>query len=124
MEISNFELKTDFSECVIIHPETGKKTDIVIHVISSEHPDFKSKNLELARKSIKKKDDISEFVEKKNQIVAASIVGWKNITIAGKELKYSQANAIKLLGEYPWIRDQVDTFATERENFFKGSGKA
>lgn len=123
MDISNFELKTDSSPLKILHPETKKPTDIVIHVISAEHPEYTARNLEMARKKIKNKEDVANFQEHKNDIIAACITGWEKIEMDGKPFKYSPANAIELVKKWPWIRDQVVTFADDRANFFRGSAK-
>lgn len=126
MELSSLELAQEPQRLKIKHPLTGKDTDIVILVISPDHPDFKNRSVEIARAAVKgvEKPTIAAFADRKADFVAALITGWEGISMNGKPFKYSAANLKKLVVDFPWIADQVDSFCVDRRNFFKGSKTA
>ncbi len=128
MEIDAFEVSKDPVPLTLLHPSTGEKTDIVLQVISPDSPEFKRLSLEEARKGLSKKAEAGEIVEKmirrSSEMAATVITGWEGIKLKGKVYKYSRANAIKLLDDFPWIATQLDAFLKNRENFFVGSPKS
>lgn len=126
MDISPLKIAEEPQKVKINHPKTGKPTDIIIHCISPDHPEYKNKAIEAVREKLKpdEKIDVSKVMDQKAEIVAAMIVNWGGIEIKGKPFKYSKTNAVILMREYPWIMEQVDKFCGDRANFFEGSGKA
>lgn len=57
----------------------------------------------------------AEAIEK----IAASIAGWSGFEEDGKEFPYNKSNAASLLKRLPWLRDQVEDFMNDRQNFIK-----
>lgn len=56
------------------------------------------------------------------EMAAALVIGWTvPVNLEGKPLEYSAANAVKLLGRFLWIREQVERAAGVRANFLSGS---
>jgi hypothetical protein len=51
------------------------------------------------------------------ETMSSLVIGWKNLVLNKEPLKFTLQAAIKLLTDYPWIRDQVNSFASERANF-------
>lgn len=55
------------------------------------------------------------------ELLAACTKGWSdNLELNGEVLKFSEKAALKLYMDYHWIREQVDSFIGDRENFYKG----
>lgn len=103
-------------EMKLLHPGTGEVMknedgkDWVINVAGTDSDRWKSAVRATARKRGRNDDDVSETL-------AALVVGWKNLILNKEPLKFTPQAAIKLLNDYPWIRDQVNTFASDRANF-------
>jgi hypothetical protein len=53
------------------------------------------------------------------QLLASVTTGWTEIVFRGEELPFSVDNALLLYTESTWVREQVDEFVHERENFMK-----
>ncbi|GAB4182148.1 MAG: hypothetical protein OHK0024_21440 [Thalassobaculales bacterium] len=52
------------------------------------------------------------------QGVARAIIDWENVTLPGGEpLSLTEANALRLCTELPWLYDQVDRFISDRAHF-------
>lgn len=62
-----------------------------------------------------------EVADRNIRYLAKITLGWTpNAVVEGKELEFSEANAVKVYRRYPSIREQVDTEAGKRERFIKG----
>lgn len=125
MDISSYQVADEPRPLKILHPITNEETDITVFCISPDHSDYKGRAVEAVREGLDpaKKVDVSDVVDRKPEIIAAMVTGWEGIQVNGKAMKYTKANAVKLMKEYPWIQSQIDRFCGQRANFFKGSVK-
>ena len=92
---------------LIIKDTEGNDTDIKITVIGMKSN--KAQKLFLANKS-----EDSDL-----KLSALLTIGWENILLNGKEIKYSHDEAIKLYENYPFIATQVSQFILNEQNFLK-----
>lgn len=127
MDLSTLKISEEAQELNLTNPLTGKKIDVVINVYGLDATIYKRRSRDLYRAILKKSPDgLSEISEEDderyaNRLIAAHIDGWKNIEIDGKEFKYSRENAVKLIKDFPWIKEQVKRYAEKRANFMKAS---
>ena len=92
---------------LIIKDTEGNDTDIKITVIS-----MKSNKAQKAFLANRNEDtDI--------KIASLLTIGWENILMNGKEIKFSKDEAIKLYDNYPLIGNQVSAFILDEQNFLK-----
>lgn len=135
MDISDFKLASDAQRMKVKHPVTKAETDIVIFCLSPEHPSYKEKTAKLAAEQRVTNeagevdpDALKTFAlglnQRKNEMIAALVTGWENITVGEEPFAYSPENAVKLMTDWPWLRDQLDAFCGKRENFFAKPAKA
>lgn len=104
----------------IIHPVTNKKIpDVHLVVYGSDSKHYRAmianaaREGAAAREAKEEQPDPIQLHKKTTQRLAtlvAEIVGLKE---DGKPI----TDAVKLLTDYPWIREQVDTFVMRRANF-------
>lgn len=125
MDISSYKITSEPVELKIKHPETEKDTDIIVKVISPEHPEYKSRIVELKRKWLNDKGavDVLKIADSRSHLIVNMIEGWSGIELNGEKFEYSKENAFKLVTEWTWIADQINEFCALRENFFVGSKK-
>lgn len=103
-------------EMKLLHPATGEVIknedgkEWVVTVAGTDSDRWKSTIRAAARKRGQSSDDGIETM-------SSLVVGWKNLVLNKETLKFTPQAAIKLLTDYPWIRDQVNAFASERANF-------
>lgn len=103
-------------EMKLLHPGTGEviKNDDgkewVVTVAGTDSDRWKATIRTAARKRGQSSDDGIETM-------SSLVIGWKNLVLNKEPLKFTPQAAIKLLTDYPWIRDQVNSFASERANF-------
>lgn len=62
--------------------------------------------------------DAVEMEKEALELLANCTLGWSGIEWKGSALQFSVENAMMLYGELPWLKDQVDLFIGDRQNFF------
>ena len=52
-------------------------------------------------------------------ILARCTLGWRGVVLEGKELPCTMENARMLYSRLPWVREQVDRFASDRASYLR-----
>lgn len=63
--------------------------------------------------------DAGEMEKEGLELLANCTMGWSGIEWKGQVLPFSVENAILIYSELPWLKDQVDVFIGDRQNFFQ-----
>lgn len=110
-------------EVKVTHPKTGEEMGITIRVAGPESDrQKKARNRLVNDRLIKNRNrrvTAAELEQDALKVSAASILGWDNIEIKGQPLEFNLENAEKLLKNYPFIREQVDSAVNDRALFMK-----
>lgn len=53
------------------------------------------------------------------ELLTACTVSWANVQLNGQMLEPTKDNIMMMYRDYPWLRQQVDAFMSNRANFFK-----
>lgn len=115
------------SNLTVLHPTSGEPTEIVIQIAGPDSKRARDADREmtdrLTKEAIDKKltPDDATFERMASMRAASLTLGWSGIQWGGAEFPFSADNAIKLYTERRWIRTQVEAFAGQRANFFRGS---
>lgn len=116
------DLQESGTEVVISHPKTGDPIGISMMVAG---PDSKRQKAATAlivaeRAELKlRKITAARLEDETNRITAASIISWRGVVENGKEISYSPSVALGLMVRYPFIREQVSAYSSDRANFLK-----
>lgn len=109
------------------HPGTHAPLGIFIRLAGRDsdkfkEADFRARNqrLDLAQKGVKMNRTAEEIDAEVLDMLAACTLGWDGLVENGKEVEFSKAKAKHIYVKYPWIREQVDAFISDRSNFFIG----
>lgn len=100
---------------MIIKDIDGNDTDASIKLLGSESKVGRKLMLDFMRsiKDGKQEDGDSD------KILSELTIGWKNIKVDGKEIKFSKEKALELYKSYPILKKQVDIFVSNSKNFLK-----
>lgn len=106
----------------------GSNTGVVLTVVGQDSVQFRSMARKLASSMTTRKDrpSIDELEQQNAELIATCIVGWTGLEDEeGNPLPYSHEEALKLMTNpgLHFMRDQVEEFAKERTNFFRGSAE-
>lgn len=110
------------TEIEILHPGSGESLGIKMVIAGPDSKRQKNKVSEIIaeRTELRLRKVTAARLEDENiRIAAASIVSWSGVMEGGKELEFSPSVALGLLTRYPFIREQVTSYANDRANFLK-----
>ncbi len=131
-DLANITVDLDARPLELRHPQTGevlkgkdgKAWTVLLHGHDSEQykrhaRKFLNERMNAGKKNLKVEQVEREAVE---QLVGLT-AGWKNIVLNGEELEYSTDKAREIYADprYSWLRDQVESFASDRANFLPQS---
>lgn len=115
-------------ELRLVHPKTDEVLDLTITVLGSDSDAYQDTLRELQRKRareatkgrrIKLLLSPDEQYADATELLVAATTGWANMTVDGKPLEFSPANARTVYTDrrWRWIREQVDAAINDRANF-------
>lgn len=107
----------------ILHPMTGEETTMRIKLMNPDSAAYKAvdsriKNAGIQSVSRRSKLTVQEIEESGLQLLVGVTTGWENVVFDGVPLDFSPVNARTLYQDFPFIREQVDKFISDRRNFF------
>lgn len=111
----------------LLHPGTNEELDITITLMGSDSDEYRTtikKRFEAAQRQAKNKRnqdvDLDDAEQKSQELLAKMTLGWENLEMDGKSVKFSFEAAKDVYARFPWIREQVEKFISDRSNFIKG----
>lgn len=122
-ELATMELRHPVSDEVIMHGEGDEQRPMTITIYGTDSQHVRNVQRAQQDRRLQKAQRMgrvnatAEAIEASTlEILAKSIKDW-DITVHDEQPDYSQNAAIALLKEFPWIREQVDNFMSDRANF-------
>lgn len=105
------------AELELVHPATGENLGIFITLAGSDSGQWRKAVMDMAEKRGKKRVGAEEIRRNGIEIVARCTLAWRNVHLDGQELPCTLENARELYNRFDWIREQADTFCSDRANF-------
>lgn len=127
MDLSELDAGKESGEVMKLrHPVSKEELPVTIALVGIDSERFRAASREIINRRLKnqtRRRDTSVKVEEIEaeslEQLAAATLGWEGVELDGKALPFSHVNALKLYRRLPWVKDQVDTFVADRENFLK-----
>lgn len=128
MNLDQFDLSDNDGAVMELRDPRGEpimksdgKTPVTITVMSFDaDPMIKARNAALNSASRRRGQATAESVQADTiRLYAKATKGWDGVGIGEDETPFSVENAIRLYTKFPFIREQVDAFISDRANFFK-----
>ncbi len=132
-DLENFDLAAmadGGAELVLKNPHDGGPllvagAPVTISLIGADSEERRKAERALLDRNLKKRqggtfsaDDIDDAAI---EILTACTKGWTNMRMGGETLAFAPKNAKMVYGRFRWIREQVEAFVNERQNFMKAS---
>lgn len=111
---------SDTFDVIILHPITGKKTDITITVYGADSKKYKNINHRTRNDKLRnmRRKETSENIEERSLKLLAGITkSWKNVKEDKKQIECNAKNALYVYEKFDFICEQVDKAVHDRENF-------
>ena len=140
MDFSTLETK-ESARMIIKHPETGEPivdekngASPWIELFSQGSKAHRKAMYLLKRRILASMKDGNEVLDDEGMFERSESAemdllvdvtsAWEGIMLDGKELKCTPENARMFYGRFPFVRDQVEAFIVDSENFMKASKDA
>lgn len=129
MDFANLDLATaaaNGAEMHVRHPVTDEPlthegSPVTIRLRGHDSPEFRAVSMDIARRSARKSGSVPAQESEKRiaDLMFKLTISWTNVWLNGEPLEFGRENAINLYTTHTWLREQIDTFVTDRGNFFK-----
>lgn len=111
------------AELEVLHPVTGEKLGIVILLAGMDSAVYRNAIAAIANRRTKEatRRNISfDDLQKENiEILSRCTLNWSGVVLDGKGLPYSREAAVSAYTRFPWLREQVETFISNRANYLR-----
>lgn len=87
-------------------------------VIQKVQEDFDNRLLKKTNRSGKLSLNSKQLKAQAQAINVASVADWNGIVWEGEPLECNEENVRMLLEHLPWLREQIEGFINDRQNFF------
>ena len=104
------------AELELRHPRTDAGMGVFITLVGIDSRTYRKARAEMIDRQLARRGrpDFDERQESTVSALAACTTGWRNVVLDGKELPCTPENARTLYTRFPWIREQVDAFTSDR----------
>lgn len=114
------------AELEVLDPVTGEAVGVYIMLAGADSAVHRkavtnvSKRRLNGQKGFRAKGFDPEKMEAENiEVLAACTLSWKGVLVDGAPLTCSRDNAIKMYTRFPWLREQVEAFISDRSEYLQ-----
>lgn len=114
------------AELEVLDPVTGEAVGVYITLAGADSAVHRkaltaaSKRRLNGQKGFRNKGwDPEKMQEESIEILATCTLSWKGVLVDGAPLPCSRDNAIKMYTRFPWLREQVEAFISDRSEYLQ-----
>lgn len=114
------------AELEVLDPVTGETVGVFITLAGADSSVHRKATAMIAKRRMNgakgfrsKSFDPEKFEAESIEVLAACTLGWKGVVVDGAALPCGRDNAIKLYTRFPWLREQVDQFVSDRTEYLQ-----
>ncbi len=114
------------AELDVLDPVTGESVGVTITLAGADSAVHRkatatiSKRRMASMKGFRNKGFDPEKLDAESvEVLAACTLGWRGVVVDGAPLPCSRDNAIMLYTRFPWLREQVDQFVSDRSAYLQ-----
>lgn len=105
------------------HPVTGEALGTVITLAGIDSKLYRQAQREIANRRLKgrrkKTLEMEDFENDNLELLARCTLEWNTVLLDGAELPCTRENARKFYDRFPWVREQVEAYVNDRNNFLR-----
>ena len=114
------------AELEVLDPATGEAVGVYIMLAGADSSVHRKASVNISKrrlngqKGFRNRGFDPEKAEAENiEILAACTLSWKGVLVDGAPLPCSRDNAIKMYTRFPWLREQVEQFISDRSAYLQ-----
>ena len=113
----------DGAELEVLHPISGEKLGIAIRLAGTDSAVHRKATTAIASRRTKggfrRNINLDDLQAESIEILARCTLGWSGVVLDGKDVPPSKEAAAALYTRFPWLREQVETFISDRANYLQ-----
>ena len=110
----------DGAELEVLHPISGEKLGIAIRLAGTDSAVHRKATTAIASRRTKggfrRNINLDDLQAESIEILARCTLSWSGVVLDGKDVPPSKEAAAALYTRFPWLREQVETFISDRAN--------
>ncbi len=113
----------DGAELEVLHPISGEKLGIAIRLAGTDSAVHRKATTAIASRRTKggfrRNINLDDLQAESIEILARCTLSWSGVVLDGKDGPPSKEAAAALYTRFPWLREQVETFISDRANYLQ-----
>ena len=114
------------AELEVLDPANGEPVGVFITLAGADSSAHRQATAAIAKRRMNgvkgfraKSFDPEKFEAESIEVLAACTLDWKGVFLDGAPLACSRDNAIMMYTRFPWLREQVDQFISDRAAYLQ-----
>lgn len=110
----------------VLDPVTGESVGVTITLAGADSTIHRKATATIAKRRMSNAKgfrnralDPEKFEAESIEVLAACTLGWKGVVVDGAPLPCGRDNAVMLYTRFPWLREQVDQFISDRSAYLQ-----
>ena len=113
----------DGAELEVLHPISGEKLGIAIRLAGTDSAVHRKATTAIASRrtkgGVRRNINLDDLQAESIEILARCTLSWSGVVLDGKDVPPSKEAAAALYTRFPWLREQVETFISDRANYLQ-----
>lgn len=114
------------AELEVLDPVTGEPVGVYITLAGADSAVHRKAATNVSKRRLNGQKgfrnrgwDPEKMQEESIEILATCTLSWKGVLVDGAPLPCSRDNAIKMYTRFPWLREQVEAFISDRSEYLQ-----
>lgn len=111
------------AELEVLDPANGKPVGVFITLAGADSAVHRKATAAIANRRAKggfrRNINLDDLQTESIEILARCTLGWSGVVLDGKDVPLSKEAAVALYTRFPWLREQVETFISDRANYLQ-----
>ena len=105
----------------VLDPVTGEAVGVTITLAGADSTIHRKATATIAKRRMSNAKGFRNRAldPEKFEVLAACTLGWKGVVVDGAPLPCGRDNAVMLYTRFPWLREQVDQFISDRSAYLQ-----
>lgn len=109
------------AELEVLDPANGKPVGVFITLAGADSSVHRKATAAIANRRAKggfrRNINLDDLQTESIEVLARCTLGWSGVVLDGKDVPLSKEAAVTLYTRFPWLREQVETFISDRANY-------
>ena len=109
------------AELEVLDPANGKPVGVFITLAGADSSVHRKATAAIANRRAKggfrRNINLDDLQTESIEVLARCTLGWSGVVLDGNDVPLSKEAAVTLYTRFPWLREQVETFISDRANY-------